>query len=472
MRIPVVFATDENYLFFTCVAITSMAQSAKKDTFYQIYILAASDFSDQTGLLDRVQKTYDRIRIEIIFVDDNMFQSVTIHNTHVTKATFYRLILNDLIEEDKCLYLDGDIIVTEDLETLYKTDLGENYLAGCRDIWIDLLSEEEREIRRERTGIFSMDQYVNAGVLLFNLKQLRADKMGIVFLKQLHQDYLFEDQDILNVCCYGRILHLPAKWNLFTLFMGQLGQMQKAGIEEDTLYAFREKKGIIHYATPMIRPWKRENCWMNIEWWKIAEEWAGETAYQNIEKEVREYGKRNCWDYYENLCSRYERVVIFGYTKYSEQLCDWVVKIKEKQSLIFCDNDKNKQGQDYGGIPVVSFKEALRWCEQKRAGKALFLIASQRRQNEIQEFLTAKGVVEDEIAFYRAKNKNYYLFLDERYYRDELQDICKRECRDWNEFCLLSMDEIRTKLAGDKVYDAWMERYYLDSWLLKEQKDG
>ena len=55
MRIPVVFATDENYLFYTSVAITSMAMSADFDTFYHIYILVDTKFKDENHLLDKLQ---------------------------------------------------------------------------------------------------------------------------------------------------------------------------------------------------------------------------------------------------------------------------------------------------------------------------------------------------------------------------------------------------------------------------------
>ena len=55
MKIPVVFATDKNYLFFTCVAITSMAKNAKSDTFYQVYILADQEFTDEEKLLEKLE---------------------------------------------------------------------------------------------------------------------------------------------------------------------------------------------------------------------------------------------------------------------------------------------------------------------------------------------------------------------------------------------------------------------------------
>lgn len=468
MRIPVVFATDENYLFFTCVAVTSMAESAGPDTFYQIYILAAPHVADPTDILGRLQKRYSNIHIQLVYVDEKAFQNAAIHNTHVTRATFYRLALCDLIEEKTCLYLDGDIIVTEDLEELYRTEMGENCLAGCRDIWIDLLSEADRERRRQRTGLPSMDQYINAGVLLFNLERIRAEGLDKVLAGLMQRDYPFEDQDILNAGCYGRILHLPGKWNLFTLFAGQAARLREAGVEESSINAFREKRGIIHYATPMIRPWKRKTCWLNREWWNVAEEWAEEPAFQKIKNDVWEYEKKNSWDYYVDLCNRCDQIVIFGYTKSSRQLCGWIKKRKEAGKILFCDNSLEKQGQTWEGIPVLSFEQAVKRSTGEGDGRRLFLIAGQRRAEEIHDFLVEQGIREEDMEIYRQKDENYYLFLDDRYYRDELKDICKKEDQKWSVFCRLTLEEIRGKLRGDREYGDWNETYYLERWILKE----
>ena len=163
MRIPVVFATDENYIFYTCVAITSLSRSADPDTEYEVYILTGDEFTDQ-GLLNIVEQKYSNINLKVVKADTKIFKNVVINNSHVTKTTFYRLILCNLIQAEKCIYLDSDIIVTEDLQALYSVNLDRDYIAGCRDIWIDMMSEEERENRRKRTEIPSMQEYVNAGI--------------------------------------------------------------------------------------------------------------------------------------------------------------------------------------------------------------------------------------------------------------------------------------------------------------------
>lgn len=466
VKIPVVFATDENYLFLICVVISSMAESANIGTFYQIYVLVSPDFIDVNHLLDKVQRKYSNINIKKIYIDERKFQNVKIHNVHITKTTFYRLVLCNLIEEDKCIYLDGDIVVNEDLSELYQIDLGKNYLAGCRDIWIDLLSKEDRENRKEITRIYSLDQYVNAGVLLFNLKQIKADGVDKALIDGLQKDYLFEDQDILNVCCYGKIVRLPAKWNLFAVFVGQIYRMKEAGIDKDTLEAYYNRSGIIHYATLACRPWTRKNCWLNEEWWRIAKIWENEWAYKDIQSRVCKDEYKNTWDYYVNLCSKYKGIVILGFTKYSQQLCEWVKKLKTEQEIIFCDNDTEKQKQCYGNISIIGLKEVLEW--KKNKGEVLFLIASQKKTQEIRRLLIEEGIREQDIDYYRWKDAEYYQFLDEHSYLCELRDIYKKEGLDWNELKSLKLEEMHKRIKDSNVYQEWLDRYYLDNWLLKE----
>lgn len=467
MRIPVVFATDKNYLFYICVSITSMAQNAKAYTFYEIYILVDSGFDDSEHLLDKIMQRYANIHIKMVYVNESLFRNTKIHNKHVTKATFYRLALCDLIKEDKCIYLDGDTIVTEDLGELYRADLGSSYLAGCRDIWIDFLTNDEREERRIKTGIPSLDEYINAGVLILNLKQIKADGMNIRFMEELDHDYPHEDQDILNVCCYGKILRLPTKWNLFTVFMGNITQMKAARIDGLVVAEYLKKSGIIHYATSASRPWEREDGWMNKVWWETAEEWEDEKAYQKARGRIEERKKKNRWSYYAELCSKYRQIVIFGYTRYSEELCDWIKKLEMEHGIVFCDNNPEKQGIKYKGTSVLSFPEAIRRNEE-RLENTLFLIASQRKAGEIQEFLISHGIERRQIETYQRKGEIHYLYLDESFFIEELQDICEREKVDEKVFQGLELPEIKEMLLKDAAFQEWHKKYYLKSWLLKE----
>lgn len=461
MRIPIIFSTDENYIFYTCVAITSLAQSAAPDTEYDIYLLTGSDFSAY-NLLDEVEVRFANIRIQCLTVDVEIFRHVIIHNQHVTKAAFYRLVLSGLLQEDKCIYLDSDVIVTEDLQSLYLTEMTDYYIAGCRDTWIDLLSEEACEKRRQGTGIPSMQEYINSGVLLMNLEKIRRDGLAQVFLQHLDRNYLYEDQDILNVCCYGKILQLPAKWNIFTLFLGQMDILREKGISEDVLEAFRKKRGIIHYATPYIRPWMYSRYWANWIWWKTAGEWEENSCYREMYEKVHGQERRERWEYWLQRCGDHDKIVIFGFTIYGREICDWLLNAGLGRKLLFCDNAPEKWAYCYKGIAVVPLETANR-------ENALFLNTSQSRCDEVQQSLRNHGIREEDILIYRKeKLDGYYRYLDSRYYAEELKDIFLREFgyglgEFQEDLCVM-----RKLLSTDFRYRTWYQRYHLQEWILRK----
>lgn len=406
MEIPVVFATDENYLFYTVVAITSMAESANRDTFYQIYILVSEELRNGHSLLTDLRDKYANISISLKPVDGSEFQEVTINNKHITKTTFYRLLLSELLQEDKCLYLDSDIIVNTDLQELYDMDMGENYIAGVRDLWIDLITEDAREVRRARTEIPSMGQYVNAGVLLFNLCKIRSDHMVEKFRVHMKRDYLFEDQDILNVCCYDHIRHLSAKWNLFTVFMGQLEILKEKGIDERTIQYMKEKKGILHFATLLIRPWASKRFWCNDIWWNYAELWRTTREYQNLEKRVQQrelgYSEKKTAVY----CKAYEKVYIWGFTSFGRNILTEIMNKGADHITAFIDHDSEKQKYTYCGKGVLPFDEV-----DYKQGKCAFIIASQKRGEEVKNWLLDQGVREEDIVCFIQKSPYYYQCL-------------------------------------------------------------
>lgn len=463
MRIPVVFATDENYIFYTCVAITSLSKSAAIDTEYDIYILVDEDEPDSV-LLSKAEQKYSNIHIQVVRISKDIFKEVVINNKHITKATFYRLILSKLLDIDKCIYLDSDIIVTEDLQELFAENIDEYYVAGCRDIWIDMISEEEREVRRTKTGqLPSMRAYINAGVMLMNLRKINEDGLDKIFMAHLNKDYLFEDQDIINICCYGKIKHLSAKWNIFTVFLSCLDEMRTKGICEQVLGEFRKKRGIIHYATPPIRPWEHFEYYANKEWWYMADEWKEEADYQRIKEKIQEKMKRDHWTYYLQKCKIYQKVVVFGFTYYGRLFCDWLLSNGFQKNLIICDNAPEKRELFYKGLQVIPLEKIKR-------EKAVFINCSQQRSEEVTALLLASGIQREDIVIYTHRKWENYQYLDERYYLDELKDIFYRERGIERQGFKENLLEMQEELLRNPEYQEWYDRYNMGDWILKGKK--
>ena len=281
-----------------------------------------------------------------------------------------------------------------------------NYIAGVRDLWIDVLEDGERETRRARTNIPSLDQYVNAGVLLLNLGKIREEHLVEKFRIHMAKDYLFEDQDIINVCCYNHIKRLPAKWNLYTSYMGQLEELREKGIDSQTIRYMEEKKGILHYATLLIRPWRSQRFICNDIWWKYAEIWRNTPEFQILEKRVRQRDMGYSEAKTAMYCTAYDKVYIWGFTAFGRSVMMALLERGTENIAGFIDHDEDKQRFTYCGKAVSAFE-----ISNYKPGKCAIIIASQKRGEEIKKMLIDKGVLEEDIVCFVQKGSYYYQCL-------------------------------------------------------------
>lgn len=268
--VPIMLATDNNYLFQTAVTIVSVLENLSKKVKVDLFILIPSPI-DKTEFNEITEKYGDSIvSIHYVIVDnEKYFKEVKIKIKHITKPTFYRLIAPSMIKEyDKIIYIDSDVIVESDISEYYSTDLGQNYLAGVlATSYVTARNGNEKYCKDN--DIPKIDQYINAGVIIMNLGQIRADLLESEFLSRVPKGYRSQDQDILNGVCYGKILHLPYKYNC---------QISKYECDYDNLlkvFSLAEINeahncpAIIHYASN-IKPWNSFGCVLADRWYKYS----------------------------------------------------------------------------------------------------------------------------------------------------------------------------------------------------------
>ncbi len=128
--------------------------------------------------------------------------------------TYFRYCLPSLLPaQPRVLYLDADILARpgEDgsvLSPLWQIELGDNLAAGVRDMWVRSIGYL-REI-----GFSDNELYVNAGILLLNLGQMRREGVEQkLFALSLSTSHRFKDQDAINILFRGRIVELDSIWN-------------------------------------------------------------------------------------------------------------------------------------------------------------------------------------------------------------------------------------------------------------------
>lgn len=124
-----------------------------------------------------------------------------------------------LTQYDKVLLLDYDTIVRKDISDLWDIQLGDRYyLAGVPEINRTRGSVygyfPKRDFKAMSNVIFKRMIYVNAGVLLLNLRKLRDDGAGDEMIDRINEnEYALPEQDVINEVCHRNIYLLPDEYN-------------------------------------------------------------------------------------------------------------------------------------------------------------------------------------------------------------------------------------------------------------------
>lgn len=167
------------------------------------------------------------------------------------RAIWLRVLLPDLLPElDKVLYLDSDMIVADTLLPLWQTELGEALLGAVVNPLYPFMPPHPKLA----LGLEQPEDYFNSGMLLMNLRAMRADRTSAKLreIARSRTGMLYPDQDALNLACRGRWLALHPRWNAqSTLF--ELSA-QSLPFPPQVVSEVRAAPAVIHYIGP-FKPW-------------------------------------------------------------------------------------------------------------------------------------------------------------------------------------------------------------------------
>ncbi len=175
----------------------------------------------------------------------------------VKENTYYRLELPEVVDCDRIMYLDSDMICTGSISELWNEDLHGNVIGAVEDQgYVNRLSE---------MGIpHKKNIYFNGGLLLFDTKKWReqniTDKVHKFILE--NSDILtYQDQDALNAVLVDNWVVLHPRYNVQSKlarhdFVNPDPEAEKLEIEG------RRDPLIIHY-TGWSKPWVRSGKWLH-----------------------------------------------------------------------------------------------------------------------------------------------------------------------------------------------------------------
>ncbi len=245
MTIHIAFSSDRNFLTCTSVTIASILHFHPSDiNFYLLHEkLTEKDLLPLAETISRLGKNCRLLPVNVGKANWDGFPT----NRNLPLATYFRLNLPALLPNvDKVIYMDGDILVTDDIQKVWDIDLHEYSVAAMS---VKNIVNAFPEL---------IGHYVfNAGFLLLNLQRIRESN-GTTRLQEtakLYKDKLqLFDQDILNLTFKDETLRLPVRWNLTSGALGR-GDDNYRTIPEEELVEAIQNPAVIHFTTS-CKPWK------------------------------------------------------------------------------------------------------------------------------------------------------------------------------------------------------------------------
>ncbi len=265
--IPIAMALDDNYLYPTIVAMTSILENASSETKYDFYVMHPAEFKEENKTkLKSLEKKYEKCSINTIDMG-NAYKNAN-DRGHITTPAYYRLSLSDLLPNiNKIIWLDGDTITNVDLSEMYKIDMNGYYYKGYLDDNVHAVEDFTNE----------NEHCICSGVMLVNLEELRKDNMVekfSEFIEKNNERLIQHDQTTINVVAYKKTWILPAKFGIYNYHKLEEAEKQSRVYLCKNGYSKKELRDA--YLNPAVlhcisKTWKSLEVYGSKEWWNYAQ---------------------------------------------------------------------------------------------------------------------------------------------------------------------------------------------------------
>ncbi|WP_341750389.1 glycosyltransferase family 8 protein [Candidatus Tisiphia endosymbiont of Sialis lutaria] len=207
---------NDKYAVHAATTIASALLNSDLDSFYDFYFIMDQEDPISIESQEKLSSMQDikPYKINFINVDNNLLPIELIKSKFkncdwpllISYRPFFSKILPNLTS---VLSLDADLIVLKDLSYFKTIDMTDYFVAGSYDAG----NPGHNELGCNHALPYF---YINAGVMWFNLENMRNNKTEDCLVNSLNNTVcslsMFE-QDIINIAFNDRINHISHKWN-------------------------------------------------------------------------------------------------------------------------------------------------------------------------------------------------------------------------------------------------------------------
>lgn len=250
----IAFCLDNNYVPYCAGVIASVIENNKGEKIV-FHLFGDGISEDNSERLTAWINYFEDVSLKMYAISKDDFKDFPVGDAYINISTYFRLLIPALLADlEKVIYLDCDVVVNGSLRELWNTDISSYAVAGVRDRINDCV----RVYNRLRYPM--QDGYLNAGVLLINLKRWREDgifEKAVSIARTMPKQLKNHDQDIINLIYHDSKFFVDFKYNLLEYYM----------YTEDWLYLDRKyypeiemachAPVIVHFCMPQ-KPWHYE----------------------------------------------------------------------------------------------------------------------------------------------------------------------------------------------------------------------
>jgi len=362
---------DTTYSKYVGVAVWSILANTKEAV--SIHLLHDMTLSEENQQRFRAMVDFWHQSIFFYKVDlsNNILALKSLKN--VTRGTLFRLKIADIlpINISKVIYLDADILCNIDIFNLWNEPFLGKFILARKDGFIknNLIDQ----------GILSVEQYINAGVIVFDLKAIRQWHNLYQEAECFFQKYpncMFADQDALNFIFKGEIGLLDLRYNMFTKYLQGGNHFLEKGIYhfagDHPCMDGRECYNQLFFGILLKTPWGEGKTFLQYLFLQIRE------------KEKQAYILRsiiaNC---------RGKKIVLFGaYGLMQDRICQYLTLNPAQDYCV--DNKKSLQGLESMGLKIYAPDYLL----QENKADVYIIVISRNYYADIKQQLEKYGFLE------------------------------------------------------------------------------
>lgn len=248
MHYNIVIVSNEGYIQHAAVMLVSLF-TMNKDKHFVIYLLTDGITKETMSKLQTVCVTHGAELKVITCGIDNLGDFPV---GQWNPIMYFKLLIPQLLPatEKRCLFLDVDMIVHDDITALYHWNLQDKVIAAAEDM-PDCITF------KPRLGLKDTDFCINSGVMVCDLEKWRQMEH-----KQPIMDYataiihkIVNEQDVIACYFKDKIALLPIRWNMTTFYFNRCPKIFSKYLHG--LDWAKKYPGIIHFAAP-IKPWFKD----------------------------------------------------------------------------------------------------------------------------------------------------------------------------------------------------------------------